>query len=74
MFERLMARAARQAAARRARAIARLAERAGEDMPPGIHVEAGEEGVVLSGPGLRWRWLNDARLRSIGLFLRGEGG
>lgn len=64
MFERLLERAGR-AAERRAGAEARtLAERIGDELPPGIkaHVEA--EGVVLSGraiarrfalePGLRW--------------------
>ena len=74
MFERLMAVGLRRAEARKGRRIAVLAERLGQDLPPGVRVEAGEDAVVLSGRRLWRRWLSDARLRAIGLLARGEGG
>lgn len=72
MFERLMARGLKRAEAQRARRISGLAERVAEDVPPDVHVEIRDEGVVLAGRGLRRRWLGDARLRSIGLLAKGE--
>ena len=72
MFERLMARGVRRAEAQRVRRISWLAARAAEDVPPGVLVEAGEQGVILSGRGLLRRWLGDARLRAIGLLAKGE--
>ncbi|HKR16998.1 hypothetical protein [Rhizorhapis sp.] len=74
MFERLMALGLRRAEVRKGLRIAVLAERLGEDLPPGVRVEAGEDSVVLSGRRLWPRWLSDARLRAIGLLARGEGG
>ena len=73
MFERLMARGLKRAEAQRARRIAGLAERVAEDVPPGVAVEAGPEGVILVGRGLRRRMLSDVRLRAIGLLAKGEG-
>lgn len=73
MFERLMAEGLKRAEARRARKIATLAERAAQDVPPGVRVAAAEEGVILSGQSLRRRWLNDARLRALGLLLKETG-
>lgn len=74
MFERLMEQGKKSAEARRVRAIARLAERAGEDLPPGVSVETVEDGVVLFGHGLLRRMLSDVRLRAIGLLAKGESG
>lgn len=51
----------------RARAVARVA--AALAAVPGVRAEAGEDGVVVRGRGLRRRWLNDARLRWIGGWL-----
>lgn len=73
MFERLMARGERIAAARKRQAIARLAERLGEDVPPGVEAEPGEEGLILSGRRLWRRWLSDARLHAIGLLAKENG-
>ena len=73
MFERLMARAVKRVEVQRVQRISSLAARAAEDVPPDVRVETEEEGVVLTGRGLRRRWLGDARLRSIGLLAKGEG-
>jgi hypothetical protein len=73
MFERLMARGVRRAEAQRARRIAELAKRVADDVPPGVTVETGSEGVALVGRGLRRRMLGDVRLRAVGLLAKGEG-
>jgi hypothetical protein len=62
MFDHLADRMGRLAEARRAAAIARLAAR---PAPLGVAMEAGREGLVLSGRGLRRRMIEDAMLRSI---------
>lgn len=62
MFERLADRMGRLAEARRLAAIERIAAR---DTPPGVNIEAGTEGVILSGRKLRRRMIDDAALRSI---------
>lgn len=73
MFERLTVLGLKRAETQRAQRIASLAERAAEDVPAGVNVEAGPDGVVLSGRGLRRRWLDDARLRGVGMLLKGVG-
>lgn len=52
MFERLIARAERAAARRARRQRERIAARLREELPPGVRIETGEEGVTLSGRGL----------------------
>ena len=74
MFERLMERGKQLGERQRMQSIARLAERAGADLPSGIGVEAVEEGIVLIGRGLLRRMLGDARLRAIGFLAKGNGG
>lgn len=57
MFERLIARAGRAAERRAALRRERIAARLREDLPPGVRVEADEEGVAVSGrrlDALRW--------------------
>lgn len=73
MFERLMARGQQRAEVQRARRIAELAERVAEDVPPGVNVETGPDGLMLIGRGLRRRMLGDVRLRAVGLLAKGEG-
>ena len=63
MFERLESRAAAAADARAADRIAALAGQLRELLPSDIKVEAGEEGVLLSGPGLGKRFVLDSSLR-----------
>lgn len=63
MFEHLLSRAQTLAAHRRAAQVERLIADA---PPPGITVTRSEEGVVLSGRGLRRRLITDAVLRSFG--------
>lgn len=58
---RAMARAKARAAERQHQAIARLVANA----PPGVTAEPLSDGVRLSAPHLRWRWLRDAQLRSF---------
>lgn len=38
------------------------------DVPPGVTVEAQDDGVALIGKRLRQRLISDARLRAIGLW------
>lgn len=49
------------------RRVAELAQALGEtaaaDLPPGVRAEAGEDGVILSGPGLARALAFDGRLR-----------
>lgn len=53
----------------RARAIAGGVERVRAALPD-VEVSEEAEGIVLSGPGLARRWLDDTRLRWIGSLLR----
>lgn len=64
MFERLRARAERAGQAAVLAVIARLAREA--VLPPDVKVETGEDGLTLSGRGLRRRMLDDPRLRGVG--------
>jgi hypothetical protein len=64
MFERMIQRAQRLAEARRARRIEDAAVRLAEALS-GVGVERVEEGVRLSGRGLRRRMALDAELRTI---------
>ncbi len=64
MFERLKARAGRAGQAAVLAVIARLAREA--VLPPDVKVETGEDGLTLSGRGLRRRMLDDPRLRGVG--------
>lgn len=73
MFERLMAQAERLAGGRRECIVERLTAQVAENLPEGVAVAAEEVGPVLTGRGLLRRWVNDARLRSIGLLAKGEG-
>ena len=63
MFERLESRAAAAANARVADRIAELAGQLRELLPSDIRVEAGEGGVLLSGPGLGAQFVLDSSLR-----------
>jgi hypothetical protein len=63
MFERLEARANRAAVARAAERKQNLAAQLREILPREISIEAREEGVALSGPGLARRVVLDASLR-----------
>ena len=63
MLERLEARARRYAEAGARARSAQLAERMREALPPGITVEAGEDGVAIAGRGLARRWLIEPALR-----------
>jgi ABC-type protease/lipase transport system fused ATPase/permease subunit len=63
MFDRLAARARRLAEARAAARRAALAAELAAALPPGVKAETGEEGVTLSGRGLRRRFALDAALR-----------
>jgi hypothetical protein len=63
MFERLEAHAARAAETRAAARRAALAAQLRAVLPDGVSVEADDEGVVLSGRGLKRRLVLDASLR-----------
>lgn len=63
MLELLLASGKVLAERARARVIDRLAQ---ETPPPGVAVTRQEDGVMLSGRGLRRRRITDARLRSFG--------
>jgi len=63
VFEKLMKAGDRVAGDAVARTIAQLAE---TPAPPGVHVEAVEGGVTLSGRLLRRRMLADPQLRNFG--------
>lgn len=52
MFEGLIARAAAAAGRRAAAKRLEIAERLAEEVPAGVRVEAGAEGVILSAPAL----------------------
>jgi hypothetical protein len=64
MFERLKARAARAGQAAVLAVIARLARNA--VLPRDVRVDTSDDGLTLSGRGLRRRMLDDPRLRGIG--------
>lgn len=64
MFERLKARAARTGQVAALAVIARLARNA--VLPRDVRVDTSEDGLTLSGRGLRRRMLDDPRLRGIG--------
>ena len=63
MFETLEARAARAAELRAAARTAELADRLRAILPTGISIEAGRDGVTVSGPGIARRFVLDASLR-----------
>lgn len=63
MFERFEARAHGAAEAVAARRKARLADQLREILPGAISVEATDDGVLLSGPGLEQRLVVDSSLR-----------
>lgn len=63
MFERLQAAAERRADRLLIRVIARLASR---PVPSGVEVRARNDGVELSGEGLKRRMIDDADLRNFG--------
>lgn len=63
MFEWLEARARRRAQERAAARREELARRFSGALPPGVRAEAVEEGVRLSGRGLRRRFARDTALR-----------
>jgi hypothetical protein len=63
MLERLESRAAAVADARATDKIMVLAGQLRELLPSDINVEAGEEGVLLAGPGLGHRFVLDSSLR-----------
>jgi hypothetical protein len=60
MLERLTARAEAWAQDKRRAAIARLAA---QPLPPGLTAEANEQGLILSGRGLKLRLIREARIR-----------
>lgn len=60
MLERLTARAEAWAQDKRRAAIARLAA---QPLPPGVTAEANEQGLILSGQGLKLRLIREARMR-----------
>lgn len=62
MFERAMLLAAVRAETHRRATIRRLSAAA---LPKGVTVEAGEQGVTLSGRNLRRRMIDDASLRNF---------
>ena len=63
MFERIIGTAQAVAAQKRTAQIERLVQ---VTPPPGITIIRTEEGVVLSGKGLRRRLITDPTLRSFG--------
>lgn len=63
MFEKLAVRAARKAELRAKERLMELNERIGADLPQGVRAEATGEGVVLSGRGLKQRFVMEAALR-----------
>lgn len=65
MFETLVDRAGRLALARADARRREIAERLEAELPGGIRVETGPEGVRLSGRGLVRRILLDPRLRAL---------
>lgn len=69
MFENLLNRAQRLAARRRTAVIDRIA--AGP-LPDGVTASPRDDGVMLSGRGLRFRYLNDVRLRTLGARMPGQ--
>ena len=67
MFERLEQRAARRAAAAARERREEIAEAIAAEVPRGVHVERIDEGVTLSGRGVRRRLaLEPALRRAIG--------
>lgn len=62
----MIARVERAVARRVSVAIGALAARARETLPRDVRVEAGEDGITLTGRRLRARSLTDARLRNVG--------
>ncbi len=51
-----------------ARAIERLEAEAADRLPRDVAVERTGEGLRLTGPRLKLRWLSDARLRGFALL------
>jgi hypothetical protein len=70
--ERMMRLALRAATVQRRAVIARLIAQAAQTMPADVTMSAGDDGVVLTGRGLRarawgrWGRPGDARLRGLG--------
>jgi len=60
MLERLTARAEAWAQEKRRAAIARLAA---QSLPPGVAAEANEQGLILSGRGLKLRLIREAMMQ-----------
>ena len=60
MLERLTARAETRAEEKRRAAIARLAA---QPLPPGVTAEANEQGLILSGRGLKLRLIRDPMMQ-----------
>lgn len=74
MMARLLARG-REIGARRANELGALLEQAAVDeLPPDLSAERIEGGVAIAGRGLARRLLTDARLRGIGLMMKGRIG
>ena len=63
MFERLEARVKRAAEMRAAARTAELADRLRAILPTGVSIEAGEDGVTVSGLGIARRFVLDSSLR-----------
>jgi len=63
MFEDLTERVGRHAERRARKRVLELTERMRVELPPGVRAEAAAEGVMLSGRGLRRRFVTDAALR-----------
>lgn len=74
MMERLLARG-REIGARRMEELTALVEQAAiEELPPDIRVERTNGGVAILGRRLMRRLLSDARLRGLGLMMKGRIG
>ena len=74
MMERLLARG-REFGSRRVEEIGALIEQTAiEELPPDLRIERVGGGVTILGRGLARRLLHDARLRGIGLLMKGRMG
>lgn len=74
MMERLLARG-REIGLRRARELVALVEQAAiEELPPDLGVERVDDGVAVAGRRLMRRLIDDARLRGLGLLVKGRIG
>lgn len=65
MFERLIERGGRAAAAKAAARARRIEAELGSELPPGMGCEAADDGVAIFGRGLVRRYLLDAALRAL---------